>query len=171
MSDSEERLHVWDFDPLTKKEFVKLMYDAAHDLETSQICFPDIDLGNVKKMQEIARRVQYSGEAYREDPSAYYSKHAKPIERWECGIPKIQRDIVEKCLDSITALVTPIIDEMEGLLISKRWHKIPDSDSELAILAEERDSYLFVSDLIWPLFKGLCEFESLCFREKREGFE
>ena len=50
------------------------------------------------------------------------------------------------------------MDEIDGLLISKRWHKIQDSDRELSILVAKRDSYLFVIDLIKPLLDALWEF-------------
>ena len=156
--DSVDRLHVWDFDPLTKNEFRKLLLDVASDIEEKIF----LDKGTSKKvnmLREVARRLYYSGEAYREDPEEFYSLHSKPIEIWKKGnIPKIHLDVVEKCWCSLCDLAAPTVDEIDGLLISKRWHKIQDSDRELSILVAKRDSYLFVIDLIKPLLDALWEF-------------
>ena len=164
MIEPEERLHVWNFDQLTKEGFVKLMLDAAHDLELYQNVFSDTNIENANKLREVGRRVHYSGDAYGEDPKEYYTKNSKPLELYKkTRSPKIRGDIVEECLTAITKLAEPVIDEIEGLLISKRWHKIPDGDLQLALLIEKRDSYCFVSDLLLPLWKGLWGLE------EREG--
>ena len=165
MIESKERLHVRDFEPLTKKEFVELMHSAAILLEEHLALDYEHYSQNANKLRELARRVHYSGEAYREDPKEYYTEHAKSIERWKGdNTPKIEQGIVEKCLNAITDLAGPTIDEIDGLLISKRWHQIPDSDFKLAILIEKRDSYLFVMDLLTPLWTALCEIEEMKYR-------
>lgn len=160
MSKSEERLQVCDFDPLTKKEFVELMHSAASMLEEHIALNYEGISKNANKLRELARRVHYSGKAYREEPKDYYSEHAKPIAIWKnSNIPKIDREVIEECFVSICNLAGPTTDEIDGLLISKRWYKIPDSDSKLAALVEKRDSYIFLIDLIAPLLEALYEIE------------
>lgn len=157
----EERLHVWNFDPLTKDEFTDFMIETAKDLELYQkSVYGSRDLTKVNKLREIVRKVHYTGEAYRADPKEFYSEHSKPLELAKnSSLPKVEIAIVEKCLYALSELITPTIDELNGLLISKRWHYIPSNDICLNLLVERRDSYLFVIELVLELFNALEDIE------------
>lgn len=157
----EERLHVWDLNPLTKDEFTDLLIEITKNLELYQkSVHGSRDLTKVNKLREIVRRVHYTGEAYRTDPKEFYSEHSKPLELAKnSSLPKVEIAIVEKCLDALSEVIKPTIDEINGLLISKRWHYMPLNDIWLNLLVERRDSYLFVIELVLELFNALADIE------------